>query len=306
MNSRQQETNNNSNINCCPVLDWDQPLTDQELEAIDAIEASFQSSTPSSSSSSSTTVTASPSSSIIKKRHSSPQKDQEPPKNSTPVARFYFLSLQTFFSFSLSRVLKLKREKWIELSLVLILSGSPSFTKGVLPGKAAVMQICASNSLCHVMHIFHSGITRSLQFLLEDSTVVKAGIGIGGDRVKVFRDYNVSVKSVEDLSYLANQKLGGEPKTWGLQALTETLVCKESTCHVCIIRRVRDEQWIYPHQSFPNICVIIIAQRGLNLKQSFKSPTESDLETGKLMFYQKSSYNMLLLMLLLPGNYIKF
>ncbi|KAG5226729.1 Werner Syndrome exonuclease [Salix suchowensis] len=302
MNSRQQETNNNSNLNCCPVLDWDQPLTDQELEAIDAIEASFQSSTPSSSSSSSTTVTASPSSSIIKKRHSSPQKDQEPPKirRQLPDSIFslskpFLFSLSRSFSimkkrhsspqkdqeppkirrqlpdsiFSLSKpfslfpcqgnvkmrypamkfggqilysrtsidVEKAAREllqsleaKKEEMDRVIIgfdIEWKPSFTKGVLPGKAAVMQICASNSLCHVMHIFHSGITRSLQFLLEDSTVVKAGIGIGGDRVKVFRDYNVSVKSVEDLSYLANQKLGGEPKTWGLQALTETLVCKE-------------------------------------------------------------------------------
>ncbi|KAB5516194.1 hypothetical protein DKX38_026842 [Salix brachista] len=260
MNSRQQETNNSSNINCCPVLDWDQPLTDQELEAIDAIEASFQSSTPSSSSSSSTTVTASPSSSIIKKRHSSPQKDQEPPKTRRQLPDSIF-SLSKPFSLSpcqgnvkmrysamkfggqilYSRtsidVEKAAREllqsleaKKGEMDRVIIgfdIEWKPSFTKGVLPGKAAVMQICASNSLCHVMHIFHSGITRSLQFLLEDSTVVKAGIGIGGDRVKVFRDYNVSVKSVEDLSYLANQKLGGEPKTWGLQALAETLVCKE-------------------------------------------------------------------------------
>lgn len=43
----------------------------------------------------------------------------------------------------------------------------------MLPGKAAVMQICANTSLCHVMHIFHSGITPSLQFLLEDSKLVK-------------------------------------------------------------------------------------------------------------------------------------
>ncbi|KAF9663494.1 hypothetical protein SADUNF_Sadunf17G0056300 [Salix dunnii] len=282
MNSRQQEANNNSNINCCPILDWDQPLTDQELEAIDAIEASFQSSTPSSSSSTSTAAT--PSSIIIKKRHSSPQKDQEPPKTRRQLPNSIFslskpFSLspcqgnvkmrypamkfggQILYSKTSIEVEKAAREllqsleaKKGEMDRVIIgfdIEWKPSFTKAsleseeifgnvnfnyklirlidycVLPGKAAVMQICASNSLCHVMHIFHSGITRSLQFLLEDSTVVKAGIGIGGDRVKVFRDYNVSVKSVEDLSYLANQKLGGEPKTWGLQALAETLVCKE-------------------------------------------------------------------------------
>jgi len=44
--------------------------------------------------------------------------------------------------------------------------------------------------------------------------------------VKLFHDYGVSIKDVEDLSDLANQKIDGEKK-WGLASLTETLVCKE-------------------------------------------------------------------------------
>jgi hypothetical protein len=44
--------------------------------------------------------------------------------------------------------------------------------------------------------------------------------------VKLFHDYGVSIKDVEDLSDLANQKIGGDKK-WGLASLTETLVCKE-------------------------------------------------------------------------------
>ncbi|KAL3567727.1 hypothetical protein D5086_030378 [Populus alba] len=262
MNSRQHETNNNSKINWSPILDWDQPLTDQELEAIDAIEASFQSSTPSSSSSStsSTPAATTPSSSVIKKRHSSPQKDQEPPKTRRQLPNSIFslskpFSLspcqgnvkmrypamkfggQILYSRTSIEVEKAAREllqsleaEKREMDRVIIgfdIEWKPSFTTGVLPGKAAVMQICANTSLCHVMHIFHSGITQSLQFLLEDSKIVKVGIGIGGDCAKVFRDYNVSVKSVEDLSYLANQKLDGKPKTWGLQALAKILVCKE-------------------------------------------------------------------------------
>ena len=101
MNSRQHETNNNSKISWSPILDWDQPLTDQELEAIDAIEASFQSSTPSSSSSSSSSTPAAttPSSSIINKRHSSPQKDQEPPKTRRQLPNSIF-SLSKPFSLS--------------------------------------------------------------------------------------------------------------------------------------------------------------------------------------------------------------
>ena len=55
----------------------------------------------------------------------------------------------------------------------------------------------------------------------------QVGVAIGGDAVKVFNDYNVSVKTVEDLSYLANQKLNRDCKKWSLAALTETIACKE-------------------------------------------------------------------------------
>lgn len=91
-------------------------------------------------------------------------------------------------------------------------------------GKAAVMQICGDPGLCYVMHIHHSGIPPVLQSLLEDPTSVKVGVAIGGDAVKIFKDYNVCVKSLEDLSDLANIKLGGLPKMWGLRSLAETLV----------------------------------------------------------------------------------
>ena len=52
-------------------------------------------------------------------------------------------------------------------------------------------------------------------------------MGIAGDAHKVFNDHNVSVDGLEDLSYLANQKLGREPKSWSLSSLTEALTCKE-------------------------------------------------------------------------------
>ncbi|EEF39660.1 3'-5' exonuclease, putative [Ricinus communis] len=89
------------------------------------------------------------------------------------------------------------------------------------------MQLCTGTDYCHVMHIIHSGIPKSLQSLLEDSALLKVGVGVGNDSVKVFTDYNVSVKAVEDLSYLARKKIGGKPKSWSLQSLTEMLVCKE-------------------------------------------------------------------------------
>lgn len=55
----------------------------------------------------------------------------------------------------------------------------------------------------------------------------QVGAGIANDAVKVFKDYNVSIKAVEDLSYLANQKLGGGPHQWGLGSLTKKLISKE-------------------------------------------------------------------------------
>uniref|UniRef100_A0A2N9F9Z2 3'-5' exonuclease n=1 Tax=Fagus sylvatica TaxID=28930 RepID=A0A2N9F9Z2_FAGSY len=102
-----------------------------------------------------------------------------------------------------------------------------SMWNGVSPGKAAVMQICGETDHCHVLHIFHSGIPQSLRFLLEDPTLLKVGVGIANDAVKVFKDHNVSIKSLEDLSCLANRKLAGGPQKWGLESLTRKLISKE-------------------------------------------------------------------------------
>ncbi|XP_050372223.1 3'-5' exonuclease-like isoform X1 [Argentina anserina] len=102
----------------------------------------------------------------------------------------------------------------------------PTFQRGVPPGKVAVLQICGDTSCCHVMHIIHSGIPRSLQLLLESSSILKVGAGIANDAVKIFKDYNVSIKALEDLSFLANQKLG-DSQNWGLASLTEKLICKQ-------------------------------------------------------------------------------
>ncbi|CAH1426161.1 unnamed protein product [Lactuca virosa] len=48
----------------------------------------------------------------------------------------------------------------------------PSFKKGVKQGKDAVLQICADDASCHVMHIIHSGFPESLKSLLRDSKFV--------------------------------------------------------------------------------------------------------------------------------------
>jgi len=57
--------------------------------------------------------------------------------------------------------------------------------------------------------------------------IYKVGAGIGGDASKVSRDYDISIKGVEDLSFHANQKLGGGLHKWGLASLTEKLLSKQ-------------------------------------------------------------------------------
>ncbi|RVW99847.1 Werner Syndrome-like exonuclease [Vitis vinifera] len=105
------------------------------------------------------------------------------------------------------------------------------------------MQICGGNSHCYVMHIIHSGIPRNLQSLLEDPTSIKVGVGIANDAVKVFKDHSVSVKDLEDLSYLANQKLGGDAKKWGLGSLTEMLISKQVNSMYLFANKIRLGNW---------------------------------------------------------------
>ncbi|KAF2299976.1 hypothetical protein GH714_006518 [Hevea brasiliensis] len=222
------------------VPDWDQPLTEEELQAIDAIEAAFQRST---------SANGTPSSSVIRKRRSHPQNDldmkktcRQLPNSVLGLCRPFSLSpcqanIKTryptlkfgghiLYSRTPVEVEKAAREllqsleaKQGEMGQVIVgfdIEWRPSFRRGVLPGKVAVMQLCCGTDYCHVMHIFHSGITETLQFLLENSTLLKVGVGIHNDSVKFFKDYKISVKAVEDLSYLANKNLAGNLKV-GLQ-----------------------------------------------------------------------------------------
>ncbi|CAN0875263.1 3'-5' exonuclease [Linum grandiflorum] len=236
---------------CFPSLpDLDEPLTEQDLEAIDVIEATFRSSTPSSASGSS-----------IKEQYSTGQDERtqkrpcrrlpssfldlcspfplSPCQGAATKMRYPALNFGGRISYSrtsmevekdareLLRSIEAKRGGSCQVAVGFDIEWKPTFKRGALPSKAAVMQLCADVGQCYVMHIIHSGVTPTLRLLLQDCTLLKVGVGIGNDATKVFKDYNVSVQAVEDLSYLANQKLGGQPKKWGLAALAETLVSKE-------------------------------------------------------------------------------
>ncbi|KAK8484146.1 hypothetical protein V6N13_100297 [Hibiscus sabdariffa] len=216
--------------------DWDQHFTEQVIQSMDAIEASLRSSS---------------SSSPLKKRQSPilhediPQTRRKLPNSIVsppPSFPFSFARCQSYTklrypplrfggqilysrtkaevenaAMELLETLEFKKQEMGEVSLGLDIEWKPSFEKGILPGKAAVMQICCDRRYCYVMHIIHSGIPQSLQ----------TGVAIDGDAVKMFSDYNVSVKPLEDLSDLANQKFDRERRNWSLAALTEELICKE-------------------------------------------------------------------------------
>uniref|UniRef100_A0A1J3DDD6 3'-5' exonuclease n=1 Tax=Noccaea caerulescens TaxID=107243 RepID=A0A1J3DDD6_NOCCA len=231
----------------------DEDFTEEQLLAIDAIEASYfsRSSSSSSSSSSVTPIVRTPTSSGYGNENPNQIRRQLPRSitSPTPSKRFPLSRCRAknfpamrfggriLYSktanevdkraMQLLKALETKRGQSGKAIVGFDIEWRPSFRKGVLPGKVAVVQICVDNNYCDVMHIIHSGIPQSLQHLIEDSTLVKVGIGIDGDSVKLFHDHGVSIKDVEDLSDLANRKIGGDSKKWGLASLTETLVCKE-------------------------------------------------------------------------------
>ncbi|XP_042513825.1 Werner Syndrome-like exonuclease isoform X1 [Macadamia integrifolia] len=126
----------------------------------------------------------------------------------------------------LLEIIETKKKNVDQVPLGFDIEWRPIFRRGYAQRKAAVIQICGDSSNCYVMHIIHSGIPPILRTLLEDLTSLKVGICIANDANKIFNDYNVRVKPVEDLSSLANSKVGGSRK-WSLSSLTEMLTCKQ-------------------------------------------------------------------------------
>ncbi|KFK36276.1 hypothetical protein AALP_AA4G101500 [Arabis alpina] len=231
--------------------DDDETFTEEYLHAIEAIEASYLSHSSSSSSSATPIIQTPTSGHDHKDPYQTPQIRRQLPRSITsPTHRFQLSRCKEksrnfpamrfggriLYSKTanevdkratqLLKVLETKRNDSGKAIVGFDIEWRPSFRKGAVPGKVALVQICVDNNYCDVMHIFHSGIPQSLQHLIEDSTLVKVGCGIDGDSVKIFHDHGVSIKDVEDLSDLAKKKIGGVKK-WGLASLTETLVCKE-------------------------------------------------------------------------------
>ncbi|XP_052477793.1 3'-5' exonuclease isoform X2 [Gossypium raimondii] len=216
-------------------LDWDDRFTEDVIRLMDAIEATPP---PPPSSSSKKRKSAVHHQDNLKTGRQLPHSILSPPpsfpssfarcQSNTrlryPPLRFGGHILYSFTedevenaAMELLKIVEIKKKEMGQVALGFDIEWKPSFQKGILPGKAAVMQICCDSQYCYVMHIFHSGIPQSLQ----------VGVAIDGDAVKVFSDYKVSVNALEDLSDLANQKFDSDCRHWSLAALTEEFICKE-------------------------------------------------------------------------------
>lgn len=227
-------------------LDWDDRFTEDVIRLMDAIEATPPPPPPSSSSKKRKSAVHHQDN--LKTSRQLPHSILSPPpsfpssfarcQSNTrlryPPLRFGGHILYSFTedevenaAMELLKIVEIKKKEMGQVALGFDIEWKPSFQKGILPGKAAVMQICCDSQYCYVMHIFHSGIPQSLQVLLEDSEIIKVGVAIDGDAVKVFSDYKVSVNALEDLSDLANQKFDSDCRHWSLAALTEEFICKE-------------------------------------------------------------------------------
>ncbi|KAK4768531.1 hypothetical protein SAY87_003672 [Trapa incisa] len=218
------------------VLEWDDPLTQEDLDAIDAAVAASIATT-----------------SNHKRRHSPVADDSRITAFRRRLPRSFSRSPcqvneETMYSLMRFGGQILYRRSSIEVEKAAIeilknihtmkrLTGQgaigfdiewrPTFRRGFPARKAAVMQICCSADYCYVLHIIHSGVPPSLKLLLEDNTIVKVGVGVFNDAIKVQKDYNVSVQACEDLSCLAKGKLVHDQSRWSLASLTETLVSKQ-------------------------------------------------------------------------------
>ncbi|XP_059447969.1 3'-5' exonuclease isoform X2 [Corylus avellana] len=128
-----------------------------------------------------------------------------------------------------------KRESG-QVVLGLDIEWRPSFRRGVSPGKAAIMQICVGTSHCHVMHIFHSGITQSLQFLLEDPIILKLE-----KRSKIrLGNWETNFLSKEQLEYAATDAFA----SWHLYQVLKGLSNREE--EVAHDKGIKDLEGVTP------------------------------------------------------------
>ncbi|KAH7340475.1 ribonuclease H-like domain-containing protein [Rhizoctonia solani] len=87
----------------------------------------------------------------------------------------------------------------------------PSFVKGMPEAPIALLQLARPDQIFLIQLTAMKNFPSRLREVLEDYTVVKAGVGIAGDAKKLWRDHGVSLLGAVELSKLAQVS---DPSRW--------------------------------------------------------------------------------------------
>lgn len=113
-----------------------------------------------------------------------------------------------------------------------------TYQAGVPPRPISLFQMCFQDvsrctgglpsQTCALLHVAACGMTPSLVALLRQPSILKCGIGISNDALKVHRDFAVEIAGVLDLGEFARSRVGGGEVSgslkWSLASLTERLL----------------------------------------------------------------------------------
>ncbi|NWJ02594.1 WRN helicase, partial [Crypturellus undulatus] len=148
----------------------------------------------------------------------------------------------------------------------------PSYTKGKM-AKVALIQICVTEEKCYLFHLSSmSGFPKGLQRLLEDETIKKVGVGIEGDQWKLMSDFEIKMKSLVELSDLANEKLKCK-EIWSLNGLVKHLFGKQ----LLKDKSVRCSKWEeFPLNEKQKLYAATDAYAGFIVYQKLKNMNSSD------------------------------
>ncbi|KDN51514.1 hypothetical protein RSAG8_00059, partial [Rhizoctonia solani AG-8 WAC10335] len=100
------------------------------------------------------------------------------------------------------------------------LEWKPSFVRGMPEAPIALLQLAQPDQILLIQLTAMKNFPSRLRDVLEDYEVVKAGVGIGGDAKKLWRDYGVSLLGAVELSKLARV---ADPPRWATTKTSELI-----------------------------------------------------------------------------------
>ncbi|KAG2184303.1 hypothetical protein INT44_009318 [Umbelopsis vinacea] len=99
----------------------------------------------------------------------------------------------------------------------------PTFIKGGKENKTALVQLCNSNSIL-IIQISRMGVfPHELKGLLQNRNILKTGVNIRGDALKLYRDFRILTNGLVELGTLARATHADELQ--GYKGLSLRLLC---------------------------------------------------------------------------------